>query len=112
MSLIEENFPSSPWEEHKCMLKHCKAKGYQAGKLLADGQRIAVYLKCITAGNLCNTPFNTGGSTIAQDHSNPYGFSEYVTYGCTGTGHGILLDVDAPEETNCAPHAPGGSYVL
>lgn len=105
MSLIEENFPSSPWEEHKCMLKHCKAKGYLAGKLLKGGQRLNVYyLKCITAGSPCSTPFNTEGSTIAQEH-NPYGFFGYVTYECTGTGHGILHDIDASEETNCAPHA-------
>lgn len=111
MSLSEKNFPSSPWEEYRCMLKHCKAKGYHEGRLLKNGNRLPGYLKRITTGSLCSMPFNTGGSKIAQEH-NPYGFFGYVTEECTGTGHGILYYTDTFEETNCAPHASGDSHVL
>lgn len=111
MSLSEKNFPSSLWVEYRCMLKHCRVKGYHTGRLLKDGTRSIMYLKCITAGSPCSTPFNTGGSEIAQNN-NPHGFFGYVTKECSGTGHGILHDIDAPEETNCAPHGSRGGHVL
>lgn len=112
MSLIEKNFPSSPWVEYRCMLKHCRIKGYHTGRIHRDGTKSIMYLKCVTTGSSCNTPFNTGGSKIAQNN-NPYGFFGYVTHeSTTGTGRGILYYLDTFEETNCAPHASGDSHVL